>query len=103
MRKLAGKLALATQIIVLVIVLFAPIAWMILASFKSRVDITQYPPQLWFSPTMENYRQLFVRADFLDNTLNSFYVAAGSTILGLVLAVPAAFAISWHRMVCRPR
>ena len=99
MRKLAGKLASATQIAVLIMVLFAPIAWMILASFKSRVDITQYPPQLWFSPTMENYRELFVRTDFLDNTLNSFYVAGGSTVLGLVLAVPAAFAISWHRML----
>lgn len=99
MRRLAGKLAMGIQVLVLITVLFAPIAWMILASFKNRVDITQYPPQLWFSPTMENYQQLFVRTDFLDNTLNSFYVAGGSTILGLVLAVPAAFAISWHRML----
>ena len=93
-----GRFAMGVQIAVLVVVLFAPIAWMVMASFKSRVDITRYPPQLLFTPTMENYRELFVRTDFLDNTLNSLYVAAGSTLLGLMLAVPAAFAISWHRL-----
>jgi multiple sugar transport system permease protein len=93
-----ARFARAVQIAVLLVVLFAPIAWMILSSFKNRVDITRYPPQWLFSPTLENYRALFVRTDFLDNTLNSFYVAAGSTLLGLLLAVPAAFAISWHRL-----
>ena len=96
--KLWARVMVGAQAAILVVVLFAPILWMILASFKSRVDITQYPPRLLFTPTMENYRELFVRTDFLDNTLNSFYVAGGSTILGLLLAVPAAFAISWHRM-----
>ena len=90
---------LGVQVAILIVVLFAPIAWMIAASFKDRVEITKYPPQLLFTPTLENYRQLFVRTDFLDNTINSFYVAGGSTLLGLALAVPAAFAISWHRMV----
>jgi multiple sugar transport system permease protein len=96
--KLGARLMVGVQVAILIVVLFAPILWMILASFKSRVDITRYPPQLWFTPTMENYQQLFVRTDFLDNTLNSFYVAGGSTLLGLLLAVPAAFAISWHRL-----
>jgi len=86
------------QALVLMVVLFAPIAWMILASFKNRVDITRYPPKLLFEPTLDNYRELFIRTDFLDNTLNSFYVAGGSTLLGLALAIPAAFAISWHRL-----
>jgi multiple sugar transport system permease protein len=87
------------QVLVLCVVLFAPIAWMILASFKNRTDITKYPPELFFSPTLENYTLLFTRTDFLENTLNSFYVAGGSTLLGLLLAVPAAYAISWHRLV----
>jgi multiple sugar transport system permease protein len=89
---------MSLQVVVLCIVLFAPIAWMILASFKPRTEITRYPPELFFTPTLENYQQLFTRTDFLENTLNSFYVAGGSTLLGLLLAVPAAYAISWHRM-----
>jgi len=90
---------MSIQIIVLCVVLFAPIAWMILASFKSRTEITKYPPELFFTPTIENYQQLFTRTDFLENTMNSIYVAGGSTLLGLLLAVPAAYAISWHRLV----
>ena len=90
---------MSIQIIVLCVVLFAPIAWMILASFKSRTEITKYPPELLFTPTLENYQQLFTRTDFLENTMNSIYVAGGSTLLGLLLAVPAAYAISWHRLV----
>jgi multiple sugar transport system permease protein len=82
---------MSLQVIVLCIVLFAPIAWMILASFKNRTE-------LFFTPTLENYQHLFTRTDFLENTLNSFYVAGGSTVLGLLLALPAAYAISWHRM-----
>ena len=89
---------MSLQVIVLCIVLFAPIAWMILASFKNRTEITKYPPELFFTPTLENYQHLFTRTDFLENTLNSFYVAGGSTVLGLLLALPAAYAISWHRM-----
>jgi multiple sugar transport system permease protein len=90
---------MSIQVIVLCVVLFAPIAWMILASFKSRTEITKYPPELFFTPTLENYQQLFTRTDFLENTMNSIYVAGGSTLLGLLLAVPAAYAISWHRLV----
>lgn len=92
------NLLTGVQALVLMVVLFAPIAWMVLASFKNRVDITRYPPKLLFEPTLDNYRELFIRTDFLDNTLNSFYVAGGSTLLGLALAIPAAFAISWHRL-----
>ncbi|MBL8701002.1 MAG: carbohydrate ABC transporter permease [Alphaproteobacteria bacterium] len=72
---------------------------MAMASFKTRSDVTKYPPVLFFDPTLENYRQLFERTDFLENTLNSFIVASGSTLLGLALAIPAAFAVSWHRWI----
>ena len=99
MKKILLKYLMGLQVSVLCIALFAPIAWMILARFKNRADITKYPPELFFSPTLENYSQLFTRTDFLENTLNSFYVAGGSTLLGLLLAVPAAYAISWHRLV----
>ncbi len=84
--------------VVLMLVIVAPIVWMVLASFKNRVDVTQHPTELLFTPTLDNYRQLFIRSDFLFTRSNSFIVAGGSTILGLLLAVPAAFAISWHRM-----
>jgi len=85
------------QTFLLIVIILAPITWMVLSSFKSRVDVTRIPPAFLFTPTLDNYRELFIRSDFLHNTLNSFIVAGGSTLLGLLLAVPAAFAISWHR------
>jgi multiple sugar transport system permease protein len=85
------------QTFLLIVIILAPITWMVLSSFKSRVDVTRIPPAFLFTPTLDNYRELFIRSDFLHNTLNSFIVAGGSTLLGLLLAIPAAFAISWHR------
>jgi multiple sugar transport system permease protein len=86
------------QVILMLIVVVMPIAWMFLASFKHSIDVMTLPPKLFITPTLDNYRELFVRTDFLHNTWNSLVVATGATILGLVLAIPAAFAISWHRM-----
>ncbi|WP_414474952.1 carbohydrate ABC transporter permease [Microvirga sp. M2] len=76
----------------------SPILWMALSSFKDPLEVTAYPPVLFFSPTLENYKELFATTDFLHNTWNSFVVAGASTLLGLIIATPAAFAISWHRM-----
>lgn len=76
-----------------------PILWMALSSFKSPLEVTAYPPKLLFEPTLQNYSELFGRTNFLENTWNSFVLAGGSTLLGLLLAIPAAFAISWHRMI----
>lgn len=86
------------QLAILIIVISLPIAWMGLLSFKERTEVARLPPSLVFTPTLDSYRELFVRTDFLLNTLNSFIVAGGSTLLGLALAIPAAFAISWHRV-----
>jgi multiple sugar transport system permease protein len=79
-------------------VLAAPVAWMALSAFKPRTEVAALPPRLLFTPTLENFRELFERTDFAANTLNSLIVAGGSTLLGLALAIPAGFAISWHRL-----
>jgi len=86
------------QLGLVIVILLAPIAWMIASAFKQRTEVAAYPPHFLFTPTLDNFVELFVRTDFFANTLNSLIVAGGSTVLGLVLAVPAAFAMSWHRM-----
>jgi multiple sugar transport system permease protein len=92
------KAADAMQLAVVLIVLAVPIAWTALSAFKPRTEVAAFPPRLLFTPTLENFVELFGRNDFLSNTLNSMIVATGSTLLGLALGVPAAFAVSWHRM-----
>lgn len=90
----ADGLALAAVLAILV----APVAWMALSAFKTRTEVAAIPPKLIFTPTLENFAELFGRGDFLDYTWNSLVVSGGSTLLGLTLGFPAAFAMSWHRM-----
>lgn len=86
------------QIAVVALVILMPIAWMVLSSFKPSAEVTAYPPTLWFSPTLDNYRQLFETTPFAQYTLNSLVITLGSTAIGIVLAVPSAFAVSWTRI-----
>ena len=80
-----------------------PMAWMILTSVKSQFAAMQYPPQWWpAEPTLNNYFKLLdptnrVGQDFLRYFWNSFYVSLLTTILGVVVAVPAAYAFSRFR------
>ena len=78
------------------LLMFMPIAWMTLASFKTEVEAVQTPPLLLFAPTLENYRAIFSQADYLAYALNSVIVAFGSSLLILALAVPCAFAMAFY-------
>ncbi|MBK3842284.1 carbohydrate ABC transporter permease [Paraburkholderia aspalathi] len=75
-----------------------PIAWMLLSSFKPSADVTAYPPKLFFSPTLSNYVRLFETTPFGQYAWNSVITTTGSTVIGIVLGVPAAFAVSWTRV-----
>jgi len=76
----------------------APLAWMILGSFKTTVDFLAYPPVWFFRPTLTNYVQVFADNNFPRYILNSTIVAAGATIVGLLLGIPAAYALArWRR------
>ncbi|MBO9644873.1 MULTISPECIES: carbohydrate ABC transporter permease [Pseudacidovorax] len=88
----------ALQIALVGLIILAPIAWMVLASFKPSAEVTAYPPKLFFTPTLDNYRQLFGTTPFAHYTWNSLVITIGSTVIGIVLGVPAAFAVSWTRI-----
>jgi sorbitol/mannitol transport system permease protein len=76
------------------LLLFFPIAWMVLTSFKSEADAIS--PQVFFSPTLESYREVFARADYLSFALNSVVISVGGTILALLFAIPAAYSMAFH-------
>ena len=80
-----------------------PIAWMIVTSIKSQFAATQYPPQ-WIpsEPTVDEYRRLLspsgkVGQEFLRYMINSLWVSFATTALGVIVAVPAAYAFSRFR------
>jgi sorbitol/mannitol transport system permease protein len=76
--------------------MFFPIFWMVLASFKTEVVAVATPPRLFFSPTLENYREIFERVNYLAFAWNSVVIAVGATALALILAVPCAFAMAFY-------
>ena len=76
-------------------ILFFPIFWMFITSFKTEVVAVATPPQLLFSPTLENYVAVQERAAYFNYAWNSVIISVGATILALLLAVPAAYAMSF--------
>jgi multiple sugar transport system permease protein len=71
--------------------------WMVMASLKTHLQNTAIPPLLLFEPTLENYHRVFTRTPIVQYFNNSVIVAVGSTGLGLLLGLPAAFSIALFR------
>ncbi len=72
-----------------------PIIWSLLNSLKTDQDVLAYPPKLMFSPTLEAYRDvLFGSAAILPNLISSFIISIGTTIITMLMAVPAAYALA---------
>lgn len=72
--------------------------YMITTSFKSPLDINAPSFQWFFTPTLDNYREVIFGTDFLTFTINSLIIAAGSTLVSLLIGLPAAFAIARYKM-----
>nr|WP_325265680.1 carbohydrate ABC transporter permease [uncultured Rhizobium sp.] len=86
------------QLTIAGILILGPTVWMVLSSFKPSFEVTSYPPTVIFQPTFENYVILWETTPFLFYAVNSFVVTIGSTLLGLIFGIPAAFAVSWSRV-----
>lgn len=85
-------------VIILMIIVIFPFIWMVLASFKSQVDILDINKLFNFSPTMKNYIEVFSMYSFLRPIKNSFVIAVFSTIAGLILGLPAAYSVARFKM-----
>lgn len=77
----------------LVFLFFFPVLWMIITSFKTEGQAASFPPQFFFTPTLERYGAVFERGMGLY-LLNSFFVSVGSTVVVMLLAIPASYALS---------
>src|SRR6056297_1497722 len=76
--------------------IFFPILWTILTSFKTEAQAIADPPLfLNFDWTLENYRVVQERSDYMSFLWNSVIIAGGSTLLGILIAVPAAWSMAF--------
>jgi sorbitol/mannitol transport system permease protein len=76
--------------------IFFPILWMVLASFKTELEAFAIPPSfLFFHWTLENYATVQERSDYIHHALNSIIIAGGSTLIALLIAIPAAWSMAF--------
>ena len=78
------------------LLMFFPIIWMVLASFKTETQAIQTPPVFFFQPTLQNYSDIFNRADYPLFAINSIVISVAATAIMLIVAVPAAFAMAFY-------
>src|SRR5256885_178624 len=77
-------------------IIFFPILWMILTSFKTELDAFSTPPKfLFFHWTTENYGIVQERSDYFLHAMNSIITAVGSTVIAMLIAIPAAWAMAF--------
>ncbi|MCM8737762.1 carbohydrate ABC transporter permease [Azospirillum sp. A1-3] len=78
------------------IVIFFPILWTALTSFKTEAEAIASPPSfLAFHWTLENYTEVQQRSDYFLHFWNSVVISVGSTLIGLMVAVPAAWSMAF--------
>jgi sorbitol/mannitol transport system permease protein len=73
--------------------MFFPVLWMVLTAFKQERDAFTSPPKFAFSPTLDQFDAV-LSGGLSAALLNSLWTTVGSTVLVILLALPAAYALS---------
>src|SRR6516162_9873202 len=74
-------------------IIFFPLFWMIITAFKTEQGA--YSPDLIFVPTLESFRDVFARSNYLAFMLNSIVISIGSTLVCFLFAIPASYSMSF--------
>ena len=89
----ASTVLIYAQTVVLLAITLFPVLWLVQMSLKVEAEALRMPPQLLFPPTLENYLALF-QGKFARSFGNSLIVSVATTLISLLLGVPAAYALS---------
>ncbi|MGA2762537.1 MAG: carbohydrate ABC transporter permease [Spirochaetia bacterium] len=87
---------LSVLTIVLALIMFFPIFWMILTSFKSEADAFTFPPPLFFHPTLDQYEVALGASGYFHYLANTVLITGLSTLIALLLGVPAAYKLAFY-------
>ncbi len=95
-QSMGRRLAFTAAAWLVAFLIFFPILWMFLTSFKSEADAYAIPPKfLFFHWTTENYAEVQSRADYVLHAYNSIVLSVGANLAGLVIAIPAAWSMAF--------
>ncbi|GAA0749718.1 carbohydrate ABC transporter permease [Ideonella azotifigens] len=79
------------------LLLFFPLGFLIATAFKTELQAIAVPTEWLFSPTLENFHEVQARSDYLLYATNSLITSVVSTVLGLMIAAPAAYSMAFFR------
>ena len=83
----------------LLLVWILPVLLSVLTSFKDEKEVLAYPPTVVFEATLKNYLAVLAGpSSIVPNLTSSLIIALATTILSIVIAVPAAYAIARLRL-----
>jgi sorbitol/mannitol transport system permease protein len=77
------------------LLMFFPVLWMAFTSFKTELEAIATPPILLFHPTLDNFVAVYARANYFAAMWNSIVISVGSTMLGILIGFPAAYAMAF--------
>ncbi|MEZ4669447.1 MAG: carbohydrate ABC transporter permease [Anaerolineae bacterium] len=90
------SISLTTLTYILAILIFFPILWMVMTSFKTEADAFAFPPTLVFAPTLDNWNIALFESPFFKHLGNTLIISGLSTLAALALGIPAAYALAYY-------
>jgi multiple sugar transport system permease protein len=98
-RSTVRSIVLMSVSALLLAVWIVPVLWGVVTSFKDEREVLAYPPTVVFEPVLKNFRDvLFGPTNILPYLASSIVVAVTTTVLTIVIAVPAAYAFARLRL-----
>ncbi|KEZ76613.1 carbohydrate ABC transporter permease [Salinisphaera hydrothermalis] len=92
-----GGIALGILGWIVALLMFFPIAWLLLTSFKTEAEAFTITPHLFFTPTLQSFETALSQGGgYWHYAWNSAVTSVVSTLFGLVLTVPAAYAMAFY-------
>lgn len=79
---------------VFLVITLLPYLWLVLTSFKTKLDAFSIPPKVFFQVTFTNYKEAFLDGGMLKNLRNSLIIMIATVGIGLAIGLPSAFAFS---------
>src|SRR5580692_6266533 len=98
LKSIAGKCGFALSLLALVSPAVLVFLWMLSLSLKNDADNTAFPPIfIPDPPTLDNFRDVFAKNNFLLYLWNSILVTGGAVTVGILVGVPAGYGIARAR------
>lgn len=101
-RSLTGRILLRAGIFLSVTFSLLPFLWFVITSLKSKQDVEAIPPSWWPTGDLTFYSSALFEHQLIDYMVNSLIVAGSTTLLSLLIALPAAYALARLQIPGKP-